>query len=364
MAQIPPSLHWRQLISRLFYMLLCLHLTVAAARQALARSPDIEDGLLATIEIDVVDNRVHVPMMVNGIRYTLLLDTGASSSILFGDTASSASIDLDGEQIAVSFPAFMAVGEGRRLKEVTYRAGAFRFTSARTIYVENRSAISNKITLKFDGVLGREFFERHIVEIDASAKTMRLFAPGTKIGRRFRYRRPIMMDGGTPYLLHRSKLPWETRRTAKKLLLDTGYPGGVAFWNQTYFRQATSPAERARLREENKGVLYFGVIGFGKLLFRNMPVFLSPNSPSKIDNRDGIIGAALFLPFSYAIDFSAKNLWLAPRVTSAGIGYQISNDVIYTPGDEDFVVKDYAPRASLVPKHTLHGDTVVTPDQQ
>lgn len=322
-----------------------------------------EEAAIAVLPVTLRNNRLHVAMTVYGVELTLLLDTGASSTILF-DTGKLSGAQLPaGEALDITFPAFRTSATGRRLPPTRFEAGDLVFVSDRTIFLESREEITGSGEAIFDGILGRDFFNAFIIEIVPSEELMLIYPNGTKIGDRFPMRHQLHMDGGTPYLLHRSRLPWETRRTPKKLLLDTGYPGGIVLWDETHFRQATTAQEREALRAENKGIIYYGIMRFGRLIFKNIPVFISPTVPDQVGDRHGIIGASMFLPFRYAFDFERKSLWLMPRVSSYGIGFQISNDVIYTPGDEEFIVKDFRPKPDIQPKTTIHRGDPQIPDQ-
>lgn len=319
-----------------------------------------EAAAIAELPITLRHNRIHVEMTVHGTPVKLLLDTGASSTILFGTGKLDPNLLPPGDMLDISFPAFRTAASGRRLPPTRFEAGSLTFVSDRTIFIESRDDITGSGEEIFDGILGRDFFEAFIIEIVPSEEVMLIYENGTKVGARFRMRHQLYMDGGSPYLMHRSRLPWETRRTPKKLLLDTGYPGGIVLWDETHFTQATTLQEREQLRADNKGIIYYGTVRFGRLIFKNIPIFLGPTAPARTDGRHGIIGASMFLPFRYAFDFQRKSLWLMPRVRSYGIGFQISNDVIYTPGDEEFIIKDFGPKPEIQPKITLHrGDTVV-----
>jgi len=351
-------------------MLLCLTAFLGpalSANQAVVEEQQTalqeeQDGVLAHLPIEIINNRVHVTMHVSDTPVTMLLDTGATTTILFKNPGLSDEDLKAGKSVDINFPAFRTSAKGYRLASVDFMAGDFSFHSSNTLYIDNRDEISSDLSFKIDGILGRDFFGAYIVEVIPSEQSLALISPGTEIGERFKYRHRLFMDGETPYLLHRSRLPWEPHPSAKKLLLDTGYPGGIVLWDTAHFNRATDPGEREEMLAANEGVIYYGIIKFGRLLFKNIPIFIGPNAPSRTDDREGIIGAGMFLPFRYAIDLNRETLWLNPRVRSFNDGYQISNEIIYTPGNEGFRVKEFPPRVSPTPKVVLRRDTEVVPD--
>ena len=338
-------------------------LLILAGQMPAQAQPNGRPAALATVPIDITDNRVHAAFEINGHTVHMLLDTGASTSLLFESNDLKASDFELGRLVEISFPAFAASASGAKIQHLELKAGDFALTSDTTLFIQANEAIIGDIGAKFSGILGRDFFENYVVEVIPSESVMKLYRKGTDLAIFYRLRHPLIMEDGTPYLAHRSRLPWEPWPTVKKLLLDTGYPGGVVLWKDRHFNHATEPAERDQFRAEHKGVVYFGIVRFGKLLFRNIPVFIGPTAPGQLEDRDGLIGASMFLPFRYVIDLGAEQLLLEPRVKSAGIGYQISNEVIYTPGNEDFVMKDFRPKPSSVPTAVYNRtNTEVVPD--
>lgn len=314
---------------------------------------------LASIPVELSDNRIHAAFSIENRPQRLLLDTGASVSLLFPTSGIDA--DRRGDSVPVHFPAFGTSAQGHRLSGLEIRAGEFRFTSETILLLANDAPFVRDFGGKFTGILGRDFLRHFVVEVMPSQKLLKLYAPDTDLSPHYRLRHTLVMDAGAPYIIHRFRLPWESWPTRKNLLLDTGYPGGVALWNDRHFDRATEPEEEKELKAAGKGIVYFGAIRFGKLLFRNIPVFVGPSAPDQPDDRHGLIGASMFLPFRYVIDLGGGQLLLTPRSPAKGVGFQISNDVIYTPGDEDFILKDFRPKPSATPVDTYHRNKESTP---
>lgn len=319
--------------------------------------PDLPTPL-ATAPIDLVDNRVEVLLTVGPVPVRMLLDTGASTSLLFETEAlDGAGLSL-GAARTISFPAFAQGATGQLVKALPLATpDGFALMSDSTIYLRTTEGIVGELGHKFGGILGRDFLSRFVVEVVPSESLMKLYAPGTDLRPQYRLSHDLVMEEDSPYLMHRFRLPWEEWPTTKKLLLDTGYPGGVVLWHDRHFDRVTTPEEQASLRAEGKGVVFFGLIRFSKLLYRNLPVYVGPSRAGQLEDRDGLIGASMFLPFRYVIDLPAGRLLLDARIKERGIGYHISNEVIYTPGNEDFIIKDLRPRPSASPKDVFTKDT-------
>lgn len=343
--------------------IMLLFVCVGSARAAddAAQTP----APIATAPIDLTDNRVEVHMKAAGVPVKLLLDTGASTSLLFeSDALNKAGLTFT-EERHISFPAFAKGATGVRISALTFSAEPnFTVTSDTVLYLKADEGIVADIGTKFSGILGRDFLRNYVVEIVPSDRVMNIYENGTDLSAHYRLSHNLVMEEDTPYLMHRFRLPWEEWPSTKKLLLDTGYPGGVVLWHDRHFDRVAAPDERESLRAEGKGVVFFGLIRFSKLLYRNLAVFVGPSRAGQLEDRDGLIGASMFLPFRYVIDLSGGKLLMEARNRSRGIGYSISNEVIYTPGDEEFIIKDLRPRPSSTPKSTFTKDaTEIVPEQ-
>jgi len=341
-------------------LLLCACTALAQADE----NPEAPPTPRGAAPIDLVDNRVQVQLGVAGVPVTLLLDTGASTSLLFETDALNAVGLTFGETRGISFPAFAKGATGHVIDTLTLTtADGFSFEGKSVLYLSAAESIVGELGQKFGGILGRDFLSRFVVEIVPSESLMKIYAPGTNLSRQYRLSHDLVMEDDSPYLMHRFRLPWEQWPTTKKLLLDTGYPGGIVLWHDRHFGRVATPEEQVSLRAEGKGVVFFGLVRFSKLLYRNLPVFVGPSRAGQLEDRDGLIGASMFLPFRYVIDLPGGKLLLDARIKSRGIGYSISNEVIYTPGDEEFIIKDLRSRPSATPKDVYTKDsTEVVPE--
>lgn len=308
---------------------------------------------LAELAIKIVDNRTHIIFDNPEGNVTFLLDTGATTSIFFDSSVVPESA-LSGDQAQVNFPAIGHSVTGDRLGDVPLGAGRGRFVSRNGLLLAGETEVTDALDANFSGIIGQELFQRYTVEIDPQLEVLRLFAPGTDMEEEFEIEHRLRMQGHTPYIAFKSQLPWEKRSSNKNMLLDSGYPGGMVFWSKRHFMQATSLTERKELEAKNMGVLTAANVSFGNLYFENLPIFIASNVPEQSEDRDGLIGASILAQYRHVIDFQGQRLLLTPVVDEKGDPVQIIDGAVYTPNNEEFLVKFFGPKVPVYPVLTLY----------
>ena len=118
--------------------------------------------------------------------------------------------------------------------------------------------------------------------------------------------------------------------------------------------QVTSKTERNELTAKNMGVLTAANVEFGELYFENMPVFIASAVPDQSEDRDGLIGASILAQYRHVIDFQRERLLMSAVVDEEGEPIQIIDGAIYTPNNEDFLVKFFGPKIAIYPSFTLY----------
>lgn len=307
---------------------------------------------IASLPIEIVDNRTHILFDGPDGTVTFLLDTGATTSIFF-DGAMVPEGAFTGDEAQVNFPAIGHSVTGRRLGNITLGANGSELISSNGLLIEGETEIKQALDANFSGIIGQELFERYVVEVDPLQGRLSLYPRGTNLVDDFEIEHRLSMQGHTPYISFRSQLPWEKRTTLKNMMLDSGYPGGMVFWSRKHYMQVTSKTERAELESRDMGVLTAANIDFGTLYFENMPIFIASSIPDQSEERDGLIGASILTQYVHVIDFFGERLLLSPVVDEEGEPIQITDGAIYTPNNEDFKVKFFGPKLPIYPSFTI-----------
>jgi|GEM_PF-1234284 len=295
---------------------------------------------LVTIPIEIRTNRVHLNVTINGNAISLLLDTGASVSLLFEGSAPFINDLATTEGGLVSFPAKDQSIASKQLMPTTIAFGELQVTLKKIRLIAQESWRNSSFFFGFDGIVGQELFQQYTVEISPRSKTLALYKKGTDLSSLYRSRHTLYMKGTAPHIRFRSQLPWEKSPRMKELLVDTGYPGAMVIWNAQHFKRATTPTEWEKYTKSNTGIIARSQFSLGQIRFIGVPVFLAANPPIQVEERDGIIGGNILNNYQYAIDFNTKRMWLYSRSIRGSFTSTI-DATLYPPNDEDYIVKDF-----------------------
>ncbi len=319
--------------------------------------PIVASPPLAELPITIDHNRTIVHLKNNDTELRFLLDTGSTTTIIFESPLTKSLHKSDGSTVMVNFPALNSVKSASRLHEVNLTYKAFNISLKNVLFINEKNK-PDIIAASYDGIIGQEFFRKYITEIDPFHKTLTLYAPNSTLTNKYRIIHTITMVNGVPHIDVRSKFPWEQRSSRKRLLLDSGYPGGIVLWNKKHFQKVTSKRERRKIGNDNSGVFTMTNLRFGKLIFEKMPIFIGSSTPEQHQKRDGLLGATILAQYKHVIDFKNKRLMLRRIFNSDGTIVQINIGGIYTPNNEKYITKTYQEHISATPKTIIYGDQV------
>ncbi len=308
---------------------------------------------LISIPYELKNNRIKMELMLGGNPMRLMLDTGATTSVFFTQELIKDYITSSGPRI--NFPAFNTDYNSKKLRSIDLYFEKFNLHFTKSVLIDQETPLSAQLSLGYDGIIGQELFQNYIVEIDPREKTVNLYPHGTDLINKYRNMFNINMVGTKPHIKLQSKLPWENRRRVKEFLIDTGYPGAMVIWNPEQFEKAAGQFNESFLKRKNTGIVSYANFRIGHLKFLNVSVFLGANPPKQLIERDGIIGGALLNHFKYAMDFRKSKLWTVDINFANKVSYYIPGD-IYTPNDENYVIKKFHSPEIIGPKQVIHAN--------
>jgi len=341
------------------FTILCLALLLAGNAYALTSKPNVKNSKplpIAEIPISIINNRIEFELLLGSSPLTILLDTGASSTIFFQSEALKSLPSKANSQTSISFPAISRSVLGYRLNPVALHNDEFEFIVKSGLFIGGDASIINQLEASYDVILGREFFRNFAVEIDPAAKLMRLYPPGSNLKPYFDISQRLYMESDMPYIRFFSQMPWEQRPTSKALLLDTGYPGSLVLWNKRHFRQAKKHGQMVKKNENSAGIVSYIKLTFGDLSFENIPVFIARIIPGQPSKRDGLIGSSILAQYRHVIDFAQGSLLMSPIFGRSGKPLQIIDGQVYTPNNEIFDVKTFYPKIPTVPTLIIYAN--------
>ncbi|WP_346882753.1 PDZ domain-containing protein [uncultured Algibacter sp.] len=182
------------------------------------------------IKFELINNLIIIPVEVNGVKLSFLLDTGVSKPIIFNFLNISDTLKIkDTESIYLR-----GLGEGQSVEALKSKNNILKIGDALKLKQDlfaifnSKLNFSNKLGVPVHGIIGYDLFRDLVVEINYSKKFLRLTNPS-----KFSYKTckkceqfNLEFYNGKPYL--NAEVSIEEKNIPVKLLIDSG--GSDALW--------------------------------------------------------------------------------------------------------------------------------------
>ncbi|MGH1515922.1 PDZ domain-containing protein [Chryseobacterium sp. JK1] len=275
----------------------------------------------AVIPFQYINNLIFIPINVNGIDLTFLLDSGVSETILFSlenkelklgnvekikFSGLGGSLDIDG------------LKSDRNLGKIG--DGIVNTSMSLYIIIDENFNISPHVGIPVNGVIGYHFFKDHPIFIDYVTKKITVYEniePLTKKLRRYE-EFPITIERDKPYL--HADVEMTSEKKDSKLLIDLGNSDAIWLFptlikNFVYNRPNIDDflgrgfngdiyGKRSRIHS-----FYLGSFKFEKPLTA-MPDEFSIQHVTLVKDRKGSIGGEIMKRFTAVFDYPNKKLYL------------------------------------------------------
>jgi len=269
------------------------------------------------IPLEIDNNIILMRVSVNGSKpLKFIFDTGASSSVISSQRAAELGLKAEGE----------ARGNAT--------GGSIHGSYTRGVSLSVQGAeVSHQLIaampfptppgFEFDGVIGYDFINQFVVEIDYLNKIMNLYNPRTYTYSGTGKVIPLILMGRkTP--LARTKIILEGRAPAEaNLEVDTGADGTFVINSPFVNRQKLVEAIQQTTQDTRNGaggkekVLVGRVkaVELGRFVLKNLTVALSLDTEGAgaSEDNDGEIGGEIFRRFKVIVDYSRKQMILEPN---------------------------------------------------
>jgi len=265
---------------------------------------------------------VVVKLMINNNGpYNFILDTGVGLMVITEPKLVD-SIDISYKKTVQLY----GLGDGESLE--AYIVSALNITMpdvystgvGAVIFKEDHFGLSNYAGTPIHGLLGYEFFNNLVVEIDFTEYELNIwrpkdFRPGRKI-----HKVPITIENRKPYVEANLVFPDGTKKTSK-LVVDIGAGHSLSLEDATKHEQGYP-----KLKMANLGMGFTGPIsGFlsrinridiGKFKFRNVltafPEIDAFKRERLITKRDGNLGLGILKRFTVTFNYHDHAMYLKP----------------------------------------------------
>jgi hypothetical protein len=271
------------------------------------------------IPFDLLSNLVVIPVKVNGVELSFLLDTGVKETIIFNVNKVD-SLSLNKAEVynikGVNDVEVVALKSKNNILEV----GDIK-SSDQVIYVafNQESNISSYLGEEIHGILGYHFFKDFVIEFAYDHEFIKVYKKGFYKNKWNRFKEvDLSFYNGKPYIDARLENDVVTR-----FLLDTGMSDGLWMFKEDlrsindfgyyedYLGMTVSGeiiGKRSKIQELNFVGQTFKNVKISyphtNLLFREI---------KEMNNRSGNIGGELLRRFTIVFDYSNSKMYMKPN---------------------------------------------------
>jgi Aspartyl protease len=269
------------------------------------------------IPLDIDNNIIRIQVNVNHSKpLKFIFDTGASFSVISSQRATELGLKSEGESHGNA--------TGGRIKG-SYTTGVSLSVHGAEVFNQLIASIpiNTPPGFDFDGVIGQNFIEQFVVEIDYENKLMNLYDPRTYTYSGKGEIIPLLLATGKTPLVN-TKIILEGRTPVEaKLEVDTGSDSTFVINSPLVKRQKLTEAISKTGQSSNNGaggeqtviVGRVKAVQFGRVTLNNPPVGLSQDTEGAgaSEENDGLIGGEIFRRFKVILDYSRKRMILEPN---------------------------------------------------
>lgn len=276
-----------------------------------------------TIPFQFINNLIFIPLKVNGVDLTFLLDTGVEESILFSLEDKEELKFNNVEKIKLRGLGSSDFIEGLKSSgnQVVFKDAIVDQKHDIYIILDEEFNFSGSVGIPVNGIIGYQFFRNFKVEINYLTQKIYIHNPSKEIKKR-KINKFLEVDiffhNNKPY--YSSQFEFEDQKVEGKLLLDIG--NSDAFWffsnrikNYTFSNQSFEDF----LGKGFNGDIFgkrtkLDSFSFENFSFKN-PYVAIPDSTSLYnikwaENRIGSIGGEVFKRFNIIFDYKNSKLYL------------------------------------------------------
>jgi hypothetical protein len=282
---------------------------------------EIKNPKKTVIPFQLINNLIFIPVNINGVDLTFLLDSGVKETILFS---------LDSKEVNfndVEKTTFSGLGgtgkiEGLSSENNTLRIGKDYTDNNHTIFIILDESInfSSHVGIPVNGIIGYHFFKDHQVEINYVTKKITVYNDEKTFKKRQKkfIVFPITVEISKPYIM--ADVEINSKKVSSKMLLDLGNSDAVWLFpklieNFEYNRPNIDDylgrgfngdiyGKRSRIHEINIGNFAF------KKPLTAMPDEYSIQSLKLVPDRKGSIGNDILRRFTIIFDYPGNRVYL------------------------------------------------------
>lgn len=276
----------------------------------------------AKVSFELINNLIFIPVKVNGVPMTFLLDTGVEETILFSleetDTVPFFNVNKVKLRGLGSDESIEALSSAENRIEI---AKNFVDTNHTILIVLNEEInFSSSVGIPVNGILGYHFFKNNCIKIDYVKKHLFIYDEESKAMRKVKKKYssvPISIENNKPYVNGNFQMT-ATNQFAGKLLIDTGNSDALwLFANQSekikipqlYFEDFLGRGFSGEIHGKRAKVNQFRL---SEYVFDKpyvaFPDYNSVKNVKMVPSRIGSVGGEILKRFTVVFDYQNSEL--------------------------------------------------------
>ena len=282
---------------------------------------EVQNAKKTVIPFKLINNLIFIPINVNGVDLTFLLDTGVAETSIF--SLENQELKLPNiEKIKFSGLGGNTSIDGFMSENNVARSGKEYVNSSMTIFiiVDQDFNISSHVGIPVNGIIGYHFFKNHPVMIDYSSKKITIYNDENLFKKKVKNfsELEISIEKNKPYIFADIEMTNEKKNS--KLLIDLGNSDPIWLFptlikdfvynrpniDDFLGRGFNGDVYGKRSRIHN---LYLGNFKFEKPLTA-MPDEYSIQHVNLVESRKGSIGGDIMRRFTVVFDYANQKMYL------------------------------------------------------
>lgn len=275
----------------------------------------------AIIPFQFINNLIFVPVKINGVDLTFLLDSGVNETILFSLDDREVNFN-DVEKVKFSGLGETKNIEGLRSDNNLMNIGSSFSDPKHTVYIILDESInfSAHVGIPVHGIIGYQFFANHAVQIDFIKKRITVFPKSGEALKKLKKFQEFQLtiEGNKPYMM--AGVEQKNEKRDSKMLIDLGNSDAVWLFPKLiddfvynrpniydYLGQGFNGdifGKRSRIHR-----LYLGGFAFEKPIAA-MPDEYSIQNLKLVPGRKGSVGSEILRRFTVVFDYPRNRLLL------------------------------------------------------
>ena len=282
----------------------------------------VDDAITrAVVPFTMLNNHILVNVIVNkNTPLTFVLDSGAAATVITETNKTNALKLPTNKPITIGGAGSDIAPTAYIVHDAHIQLGGFSISDLSVIYAPTSAMPFRSIDeTYFDGVLGADFFNCCLVEINHDTKTLIITKPDSNSRALYRTEQwhevSMPVESNTPYFT--TTLRDRRKLTTVKLMLDTGSTGTLSLFAQNdRFALPNKTFVATSTGIQGDSTNHVGLLtqfSFGDTTFNHLPTFFRFEGSNSQDGSDGVLGNQVLKRFNTVFDFSTERMWYQPN---------------------------------------------------